>query len=118
MNISSNLGNTVLSIQLWLDDERVAPPGWQRVYWPSEAIALLEAGNVAVVSLDHDLGDDAKGTGYDVIAWIEHAVVTRAFKPPRLLVHTANPAARVRMLAGIDALMRIHRIQARGEGPE
>ena len=42
-------------------------------------IALLEAGNVTEISLDHDLGDDDRGTGYDVILWIEQALATSGF---------------------------------------
>ena len=94
-------------MRVYLDDERVAPEGWVRVYWPDEAIALLETGNVAEISLDHDLGDDDRGTGYDVIAWIEEAVATRGFVPPTIRVHSANPAARVRMEAGIAAIGRL-----------
>lgn len=96
-------------MRIYLDDERATPDGWTRVYWPDEAIALLETGNVAEISLDHDLGDDARGTGYDVIAWIEEAVVTRGFVPPIVRVHSANPAARVRMEAGIEAIERLAR---------
>lgn len=66
-------------MQVYLDDERATPDGWMRVYWPDQAIALLETGEVARISLDHDLGDDARGTGYDVIVWIEHAVVMHGF---------------------------------------
>jgi len=40
------------------------------VYWPAEAIALLETGQVRELSLDHDLGDDTRGTGYDVVLWV------------------------------------------------
>ena len=69
-------------MRLWLDDIREAPPGWVRVYWPEEAIAYLKDGAISHVSLDHDLGDDARGTGYDVIQWIEEAVVTTTFVPP------------------------------------
>lgn len=93
---------------VYLDDERRTPEGWVRVYWPAEAIALLDTGIVAEISLDHDLGDDARGTGYDVIAWIEEAVATRHFVPPVIRVHSANPAARVRMEAGIAAIERLH----------
>ena len=50
-------------MRVYLDDERNTPAGWVRVYWPDEAIALLEAGLVSEISLDHDLGDDARGTG-------------------------------------------------------
>jgi hypothetical protein len=49
-------------MKVFLDDERVAPERWTRVYWPKEAIRLLESGTVEEISLDHDLGDDARGT--------------------------------------------------------
>ena len=91
-------------MRVFLDDERTAPDGWVRVYWPAEAIALLEAGEVTELSLDHDLGDDERGTGYDVILWIEEAIAVRAFKPPRISVHSANSSAREKMLAGIRAI--------------
>ena len=96
-------------MRVYLDDERTTPEGWTRVYWPDEAIALLETGNVVEISLDHDLGDDARGTGYDVVAWIEEAVATRGFVPPIMRVHSANPPARVRMEAGIAAIERLAR---------
>ena len=95
------------TLNVFLDDERETPQGWLRVYWPDEAVALLESGQVQIISLDHDLGDDARGTGYDVIVWIEEAVCLRGFVPPRVLVHSANPAARQRMLAGVAAIERI-----------
>lgn len=98
-----------IAVRIYLDDERATPEGWVRVYWPDEAIALLETGNVAEISLDHDLGDDERGTGYDVIAWIEEAVATRGFVPPIVRVHSANPAARMRMEAGIAAIERLAR---------
>ena len=59
-----------------MDDKRDTPEGWVRVYWPHEAIELLKTGAVEEISLDHDLGDDDNGTGYDVVTWIEEAVVT------------------------------------------
>jgi hypothetical protein len=91
-------------MRVFLDDERPTPDGWHRCYWPDEVIALLQAGGVEWVSLDHDLGDDARGTGYDVLTWIEEAVVLRGFKPPRIMIHTANPAARDRMAAAARAI--------------
>ena len=77
-------------MRVYLDDERSAPAGWVQVRWPSEAIDLLQSGGVTDISLDHDLGDDERGTGYDVILWIEEAVATRGFSPPRITVHSAN----------------------------
>ena len=94
----------VKNIRVYLDDERATPEGWVRVYWPSEAIELLETGQVEELSLDHDLGDDERGTGYDVILWIEAAVALRSFTPPKIFVHSANPPARAKMLSGIRAI--------------
>ena len=95
------------AMRVFLDDERAAPAGWVRVNWPDEAIRLLESGLVEEISLDHDLGDDARGTGYDVILWIEEAVAVRGFKPPRIVVHSANSSAREKMALGIAAIQRL-----------
>lgn len=92
-------------MKVFLDDLRPAPDDWVRVFWPDEAIALLKSGEVTVISLDHDLGDDHRGTGYDVLIWIEEAVATANFRAPRMIVHSANPAARERMEAAIAAIM-------------
>lgn len=91
-------------LNVFLDDERPTHAGWVRVYWPDEAIELLKTGQVIEISLDHDLGDDQRGTGYDVILWIEEAVRLRSFIPPRIHVHSVNAAARIRMHAGIKAI--------------
>lgn len=82
-------------MKVYLDDERATPDGWVRVYWPEEAIDLLKTGRVVEISLDHDLGDDARGTGYDVVLWVEQAVVVDGFKPPVMRVHSANSSARL-----------------------
>jgi hypothetical protein len=96
-------------MRVFLDDERATPEGWVRVYWPDEAIALLESGAVEELSLDHDLGDDERGTGYDVVLWLEEAVALRGFKPPRISVHSANSSARDKMIAGIQSIERMAR---------
>ena len=93
-------------MKVFLDDLRTEPVGWVRVFWPDQAIALLKSGLVTDISLDHDLGDDLRGTGYDVLLWIEEAVHLHNFVPPRLQVHSANSSARVRMLAAICAIDR------------
>lgn len=91
-------------MKVYLDDERTAPAGWVQVRWPDEAIALLAQGEVAELSLDHDLGDDVRGTGYDVLLWIEEQVACADFVPPAMRVHSANPAGRARMEAAIAAI--------------
>jgi hypothetical protein len=58
-------------MKVYLDDERPCPDGWVVARWPEEVIELLKTGQVTHLSLDHDLGDDYRGTGYDVITWID-----------------------------------------------
>jgi len=90
-------------MKLFLDDERPTPEGWVRAYTAPEAIAMLETGKVTHLSLDHDLGPDAAGTGYDVCLYVEQRVFELAFDfynpfiPPVMTVHSANPVGRERM---------------------
>lgn len=94
-------------MRVFLDDERPAPEGWTLVRWPDEAIALLKTGRVEALSLDHDLGDDKRGTGYSVLVWLEWNVAISGFCPPKtILVHSANSSARSKMEAAIDSIRR------------
>ena len=78
------------------------------VSWPEEAIALLEAGGLEELSLDHDLGDDC---ARDRVR--RPAVGSRrrgrpgASLSPRLRVHSANVSARLKMEAAIAAIVRL-----------
>lgn len=72
---------------------------------------MLESGLVTELSLDHDLGDDERGTGYDVVLWVEEAVALRGFVPPTITVHSANTSARIKMEAGIRAIEALCRRQ-------
>lgn len=94
-------------MKLFLDDERAPPKGWILVRWPQEAIDLLKTNQVEVISLDHDLGDDSIGTGYDVILWIEEQVALGKMIPPKIEVHSANISARKKMIAGIQSIHKI-----------
>lgn len=94
-------------MKIYLDDTREAPPGWTRCCWPDEVIALLEGGGVSELSLDHDLGDDERGTGYDVLRWLEEAVALRGFPPPgRIVIHSANASAWKKMSQAIESIER------------
>ena len=93
-------------MKVYLDDERTTPKDWHRVYWPAEAIELLKTGDVVEISLDHDLGNDDIGTGYDVVLWIEEVVITNNFKPPIINVHSANSSAREKMELGIQSIIK------------
>jgi hypothetical protein len=91
-------------MKVWLDDIREAPEGWTRCYWPDEVIALINAGGVDEISLDHDLGDcpqsyfEQERTGYQVLLALE---VMQHENPSLILpvihVHSANPVAAKRM---------------------
>ena len=94
-------------MKVFLDDERTPPDGWMLVRWPEEAIELLKTGDVEAISLDHDLGDDTVGTGYDVVLWIEEQVAMNNLVPPIIQVHSANTSARSKMLAGIESIYRL-----------
>lgn len=94
-------------MKVYLDDEREAPEGWYRCYWPDQVIRLLKKLCVTHLSLDHDLGDDEKGTGYDVLLWLEEQVVTKGFPPPKhITVHSANVSAREKMQKAIENIDR------------
>lgn len=93
-------------MKVFLDDERATPDGWTRAYWPDEVIALLQTGRVTELSLDHDLGDDARGTGYSVLLWLEEQVAVHGMSAPAIHVHSANSSARGKMEAAIASIQR------------
>lgn len=67
----------------------------------NQAIGLLEAGDVADASLDHDLGDFAHdgGDAWRLVDWMaEHDV----WPAESISVHSANPIGVSRMLSTID----------------
>lgn len=97
-------------MKLYLDDKRDPPAGWVKVMCAKSAIAFLKSNtNVTHLSLDHDLGDDSKGTGYDVLLWIEEQVATSDYNPPKISIHTANPSARIKMESALESIDRLKR---------
>ena len=91
-------------MKVFLDDIRKPPPGWVQVKWPTEVIEILKSGQITELSLDHDLGNDKRGTGYDVLLWIEEQVITQGFNPPKIRIHTANVSARQKMEAAVNRI--------------
>ena len=109
--------------KLFLDDERDPREWLPHMRWfrdrdPNElddwvwtktapqAMAVLEAGGVSEVSLDHDLGEAAEvGTGYDVLLWIEERVaLDDAYVAPVVHIHTSNIGARERMESAVRGI--------------
>ena len=92
-------------IKLYVDDERQAPNGWVNVKSAEMAIKLLKEGRVEELSLDHDLG--RKKTGYDIVLWMERAVMEGSFElPNKIIIHTANPVGRQKMAAAINTMLK------------
>lgn len=91
-------------MNLWLDDKRPMPRGFDvHTISAHHAAKLIRCGLVDMVSLDHDLGDEAiYGTGYVVAKAIEE--LAHAGKIKRRLTiafHTQNPVGRTNMQAAI-----------------
>ncbi|WP_431089950.1 cyclic-phosphate processing receiver domain-containing protein [Paenibacillus sp. 8b26] len=56
-------------INLYVDDLRDCPEGFvvARTYY--EAIDILESNSVAILTLDHDLGEDVNGVELTGMTW-------------------------------------------------
>jgi hypothetical protein len=103
-----------MGTKIWLDDAREAPDGWIRCLWPEDVVELVLAGGVELVSLDHDLGDDDRGTGHDVVVMLEEYYYdilggdhSPEFKLPDIQVHSANPVGRNRIKQGAEQLVKL-----------
>lgn len=116
-------------MKLWLDDWRLAPPGWWWAKDYGDAVRLVrEAQTIGEVwedaSLDHDLGAcldclggrtveewleqmeyqtmphcEHVGTGYTFVCWMEEQNCWPKEKPR---VHSMNAVGRKRMQLAID----------------
>jgi hypothetical protein len=105
-----NLFGCHKGLKIFLDDQRICPPGWTLCRWPEDVIEYLKTGNVTALSLDHDLGDDDHGTGYGVLIWLEKAVAMDRFVPPQsIIVHSGNTVARDRMELAIASIRKFER---------
>lgn len=91
-------------MMVWLDDERPAPKGWVWVKTAAGANHLLNNEIVTHVSLDHDLGNDKAGTGYDVLEKIESLVYHGKMNIPLIYIHTANPSAAQKMRQAVQKI--------------
>ncbi|MEY4591401.1 MAG: hypothetical protein RIR18_296 [Pseudomonadota bacterium] len=93
-------------MKVFLDDVRETPDGWIRAYWPDEVITLLRTGDITEISLDHDLGNDERGTGYSVLVWIEEQVILHGMVLPTVHIHSANSSAKLKMNAAIQSILQ------------
>jgi len=90
-------------MNLWIDDVREPPPGYDavaRTY--DDAYRLLQRYQYETVSFDHDLGDAGTSTGYDLLCAIEAGELRC---PDRILIHSMNPVGHRIMRLVAERLM-------------
>lgn len=97
--------------QLYVDDERKCPAGWDLARNYAEAINALSENDYDVISLDHDIASyDAVGTewtGYDILCVLERYRIELNQKIPRIYIHTANAAVAAMMYKVADKLNKM-----------
>lgn len=95
-------------MKVWLDDqwdthpERKPPDGWTPAKTAQEAIKLLKTGTVEMISLDHDLGPETAGNGYQVAMWIEEAAHSGKIPALTWYIHTKNNVGRLNMRRALE----------------
>lgn len=104
-------------LRVWLDDERPMPTGFDiHVRLATEAIRLIADGEVALISLDHDLGSEEKATrwsdmfsrwlatgcGNDVAKFIEEGAYKGSIRKLKWRIHSANPVGVKNMTAALE----------------
>lgn len=85
---------------LYVDDVREVPGGWDSAKSFHEAIYMLEKEQYTELSLDHDLGcfyGNKEMTGYDILMWLIDRKRKGIPGPSSIKVHSANPVGRERM---------------------
>ena len=85
-------------MKLYVDDVRDAPDGWVLCREAAEALEFLEDGDIANLSLDHDLGEFSLFSGYDIAKWI----VEHDTWPHHIYCHSMNPVGRENILALLE----------------
>ncbi len=97
----------VHSVRIWLDDLRPMPSSFNvHCKTASEAIELLNKGNVQAISFDHDLGVDG-GTGYQVASFIEKEAKEGTLESiDQMTIHSANPVGRQNIKYAIRNAMK------------
>ena len=80
-------------MNLYLDDLRTTPEGFERVYSYKEFVAYLEQkGLPKFISFDHDLGEDF--SGYDCAKYLVEYCLAHQLSLPDYKVHSQNPVGK------------------------
>jgi len=97
-------------MKLWLDDVRNAPDStWVIIRTVENAWDIIRSCRVALISLDHDLGEN-QPTGYDLCNMIEEAVYKNELNyVPEMVIHSANPVGRQNMQRAIESIKKLNK---------
>ena len=86
---------------LWIDDVRTPPVGWDWAKTSREALQMLAQNDYSNVSFDHDLGGD--DTAYPVALHVEKMAYLGLTEKFEWSVHSANPVGRARIEAALSS---------------
>ena len=87
-------------MNLYLDDLRTTPEGFERVYSYEEFVAYLQHyGLPDFISFDHDQGEDL--LGYDYAKYLVEYCLVHQLPLPNYKVHSQNPVGK----ANIEQLL-------------
>ena len=87
-------------MNLYLDDLRPTPEGFERVYSCEEFVAYLQQkGSPDFISFDHDLGEGL--SGYDCVKYLVDYCLDHQLPLPAFAVHRQNPVGK----ANIEQLL-------------
>lgn len=95
-----------MKLNIYLDDLRDCPPNFTLVKNIDELKSLITSQDIAILSLDHDLGTDATGqllqTGYDFVKWFcEEGLFVE-----QIYLHTDNIVGKENMYATLKAAQK------------
>ncbi|MFA7615080.1 MAG: cyclic-phosphate processing receiver domain-containing protein [Weeksellaceae bacterium] len=78
---------------LYLDDLRPTPDGFDRVYGFEEFIEfIIQNGLPDFISFDHDLGEGK--SGFDCAKWLVEYCLDNQVPLPEFTVHSQNPVGK------------------------
>lgn len=94
------------NLNLYVDDLRDCPKGFVVARTADEAIRYLETYSIHILSLDHDLGEDAQGkllpTGYDLVK----TFCEKGYYADKIYMHTDNGVGRENMFQTFKGAQR------------
>ena len=101
-----NSVKTKQKINLYVDDLRDCPDGYQIARNMDEALYYINKYHIHMLSLDHDLGEDSEGnllpTGYDLVKHI----CENGSRADKIYLHTDNGVGRENMYQTLNAAQR------------